>query len=149
MRPSKPGQPPAIPLKLTVVAFTFLLLSGGLIIWGNIPESAETPKLLEPHLVTKSHEVLVPQPDSNSIGTSHSRFGGHPITALHSFSYGEENGLKIVRIRLVADGDELVLDAVTGRLLESRPARPQVKVPTAPTVPLRPARNLNTTSGMG
>ena len=41
---------------------------------------------------------------------------------LHAVSTGEEEGVRVVRIRVVPGGDELIVDAATGRLLEARPA---------------------------
>jgi hypothetical protein len=48
---------------------------------------------------------------------------------LHTVSYGVENGTKVVKIKVVADGDELIIDAGTGRLLETRPSRPTAPPP--------------------
>jgi hypothetical protein len=44
-----------------------------------------------------------------------------PETALHSLRYAVENGVRVVKIKLTEGGDELVIDAATGRLLEARP----------------------------
>ena len=47
----------------------------------------------------------------------------------HTITYGVENGTAIVKIRVVAQGDELIVDASTGRLLETRPSRPTAPRP--------------------
>jgi hypothetical protein len=39
-------------------------------------------------------------------------------------SYTIENGTRVVKIKVVESGDELIVDASTGRLLEARPGRP-------------------------
>ena len=45
---------------------------------------------------------------------------------------GVENGVRVIRNQVVAGGDELVIDAATGRLLEARPA------PRAPAAQPKP-----------
>jgi hypothetical protein len=45
-----------------------------------------------------------------------------PPAGLHAVAAGEEEGVRVLRIQVVPGGDELVVDAATGRLLESRPA---------------------------
>jgi len=35
-----------------------------------------------------------------------------------------EHGVRVIKIRVSAGGDELVVDAKTGRLIEARPRRP-------------------------
>jgi hypothetical protein len=37
---------------------------------------------------------------------------------------GVENGVPVIKIVVVPNGDELIVDAHTGRLLETRPAPP-------------------------
>ena len=59
---------------------------------------------------------------------------------LHTVAYGVENGTPVVKIRVKADGDELIVDANTGRLLETRPSRPTAPPPmgkfAAPFAPM-------------
>jgi hypothetical protein len=43
---------------------------------------------------------------------------------LYSIVPAVENGTRVVKIQAVAGGDELVVDAETGKLLETRPAAP-------------------------
>lgn len=40
---------------------------------------------------------------------------------LHSVVYGVENGVPVIKITAVPNGDELIIDASTGRLIETRP----------------------------
>jgi hypothetical protein len=35
-----------------------------------------------------------------------------------------ENGVRVWKIRVTPGGDELIVDAATGRLLETRPGKP-------------------------
>jgi hypothetical protein len=43
---------------------------------------------------------------------------------LHSVEHGVENGVPVIKIVVVPNGDQLIVDANTGRLLETRPAPP-------------------------
>jgi hypothetical protein len=52
----------------------------------------------------------LPLPDGNGAG-------------LHSVTAGVENGVRVLKIRVTPGGDELIVDAATGRLLETRPAK--------------------------
>lgn len=40
---------------------------------------------------------------------------------IHSIVVAEEQGRQVVKLRVAAEGDELVLDAATGKLIEARP----------------------------
>jgi hypothetical protein len=51
------------------------------------------------------------------------------IPAFHTVNFTTENGVRVVKIRVVPEGDELIVDAATGRLLESRPSRPTAPPP--------------------
>jgi hypothetical protein len=63
-----------------------------------------------------------------------------PGLALHSVSFANENGTRVVKIRVSPDGDELIVDARTGRLIEARPPRSTAGTPkgrfAAPFVPV-------------
>jgi hypothetical protein len=48
---------------------------------------------------------------------------------LHTVSYTIENGTRVVKIKVVETGDELVIDAATGRFIEARPGRPTAPPP--------------------
>jgi hypothetical protein len=50
--------------------------------------------------------------------------GNDGAAGLHSVTVGVENGVRVLKIRVTPGGDELIVDAATGRLLETRPARP-------------------------
>lgn len=49
---------------------------------------------------------------------------------LHQFDADIENGTKVYKIKVVEDGDELIVDAETGRLLGTRPGRPATPSPS-------------------
>lgn len=149
MSPSpKPNRQRSIPLGVSLSAFAALLIGGGLMIWANRDDVPETPQAGEFALLENRHAAVVHLNPEVVMNRPHPG-GGHPLTALHSFSYAEENGMKVVRIRLVPEGDELVLDAATGRLIESRPARPQAKFPMVPPAPMRPMRPIQAQSATG
>ena len=48
-----------------------------------------------------------------------------PVTdgpaGVHSVKTDQEHGIKVIRIQVVPNGDELIVDAATGRLIEARP----------------------------
>ena len=46
-----------------------------------------------------------------------------PGQVLQSVSVVDENGTRVVKIRVQADGDELIVNAQTGRLIEVRPGK--------------------------
>jgi hypothetical protein len=47
---------------------------------------------------------------------------GNGAAGLHSVVPAVEHGVRVLKIRVTPGGDELIVDAVTGRLLETRPA---------------------------
>lgn len=58
----------------------------------------------------------------------------------HSIAFGEENGVRVVKFRLAENGDEIVVDAATGRFIESRAVPPMMVPPmgklAAPFMPM-------------
>jgi hypothetical protein len=89
------------------------VVAGGAIIWSH-----RTPSKIEittpPDQPTRRPPRVLPLPD-----------GADPAGAnLHSVEYGVENGVPVIKIVVLPNGDELIVDAKTGRLLESRPAPP-------------------------
>jgi hypothetical protein len=128
---------------VALAATSVLIIGGGAIIWAH-RESA-VPSMDEATLVADGpSDALRPYPApivdevfvSHSVGTVSRVSAG---TRFHSVSYAVENGAQVVKIRVVPDGDELIVDAATGRLLETRPSRPTVPPPmgklAAPFVP--------------
>ena len=125
-----PGSSPAfVSWGLALAASSLLLIGGGTILWSQSATSSAPP--VEPFngqlfVVTKDIQVPHFTPD------------GRP-TGLHSVSYAHENGTRVVKIRVSPEGDELIVDASTGRLIEARPARDRSR-PTghiaSPAVPV-------------
>ena len=91
---------------LLLLAAISLLASGGLTVWWIQRESAH-PEV--PADSVRSPRVIPRPPDD----------GG-----LHSVTTAVEHGVQVIKIRVSAGGDELVVDAKTGRLIEARPRRP-------------------------
>jgi hypothetical protein len=112
-----------------------LLIGGGAIVWAHreppAPDLAAGPgtppmmiRALPLHAdaegpMAESRVMLVTDP--------------HPLSRVSpppfSVEFAVENGTRVVKIRVVPDGDELVVDAATGRLLEARPGRPTAQPP--------------------
>ena len=135
MSSSSPGPTHASPFSwgLALAAASLLLIGGGAIIWSsqptNVPPRAAPSDGGEVASLQKSIRppgALAPMPD-----LSH---------GLHTIAYSVENGTRVVKIRVVPDGDELIVDALTGRLLETRPSRPTAPPPmgkfAAPFAPM-------------
>ena len=106
----------ALPAWLILPAAIGLLVGGGLAVtWANreptSPAAAEGP----------------------APGTRPLKFLPPPTepTGMYSVTNAVEHGVRVVKIRVSSDGDELVVDAETGRLIEARPPRPA----TAPMTP--------------
>jgi hypothetical protein len=111
---------------IALAAGSLLLIGGGTLVWsvrdtggsarppvqpdGPALALAEAPGLPEP---TMSRRPLPPRPEFT----------------LNSVAYTTENGVRVVKIKVVESGDELVVDAATGRLLEARPSRPTAPPP--------------------
>jgi hypothetical protein len=125
MSSSSPGPAPSSPLSwgLALAATSLLLIGGGAIIWTHQGPAAEptapadsdpgSPQALQMKLPPR----VVPLPPADA------------PNGLHAVSYAMENGTRVVKIRVVPDGDELIVDAATGRLLETRPSRPTAPPP--------------------
>jgi hypothetical protein len=77
----------------------------------------------EPQKFVRSPDRILPAPPPD-------RFAGATgNSGLHTVAYSVENGTRVVKIKVVESGDELVVDALTGRLLETRPSRPTAPPP--------------------
>lgn len=115
----------SIPLWVSLTALTLLVAVGGAMIWAN---KADTPaddaggdQKFDPRIARlpvnsdlKSFAVDIVKPLPPVVLPGN----------LHSFCFTEENGTKVVKIRVVPDGDEVVIDAKTGRLIETRVTKP-------------------------
>ena len=107
--PTTPRRSRSLHWGYALVALTALLATGGVILWlgddDPVPEIVNVPPELQP-------PARFPAPD------------GLANRPFHSMVLAEENGTQVVKFRLVEQGDEIVIDAATGRLIETRPYRP-------------------------
>lgn len=105
---------------IALAATSLLTIGGGSLIWNHrqAPSSdvAFTPTSQPPEPRTMTRSLPAVPPCEQTAG-------------LHTISYGVENGTPIVRIRVVPEGDEIIVDANTGRVLETRPSRPTAPPP--------------------
>jgi hypothetical protein len=125
MSSSSPSPAPSSPLSwgLALAATSLLLIGGGAIIWTHqgpnaapvAPTDSDPGGPLSVQMKLPPRVVPLPPPDAG--------------TGLHTVTYAMENGARVVKIRVVPDGDELIVDAATGRLLETRPSRPTAPPP--------------------
>jgi len=130
---------------VALAATSVLLIAGGAVIWANREppvgditiapgQVALTSRWIPPPIVDGDSRGLLP-PVAVCDGDSSARDN----RGVHSVAYAVEHGTRVVKIRVVPDGDELVIDAATGRLIETRPTRPTAPPPVgkflAPYVP--------------
>jgi len=119
---------------LALASISLVLVGGGALIWSNRqPENTgypSDPKPSESAAPAAMIRTLPPLPTADVPNAAH----------LHGVTYAVENGTAIVKIKVIPDGDELIVDASTGRLIESRPSRPSAPPPmgkfAAPFVPM-------------
>ena len=102
--PSRP-KPAQFPWLLLLPAISLMAGAGLTIWWGHSePLSPEVPAAS-----ARSARVIPLPPEDGR---------------LHSVTTGVEHGVQVFKIRVSASGDELVVDAKTGRLIEARPRHP-------------------------
>lgn len=121
----QPAPTSAVSWGIALAAGSLLLIGGGTLVWsyrdaepaGRTDEKSVAPvkavavAVDEPALLRRP----LPLPPTDS--------------AFASVAYAVENGTRVVKIKVVENGDELVVDAATGRLLEARPSRPTAPPP--------------------
>ncbi|HKB04016.1 MAG TPA: hypothetical protein VKD90_17470 [Gemmataceae bacterium] len=109
-----------------------LLVAGGALVWDyrdvSEPDPASGPGR-PPRMIRE-----LPMPIADDVPTAES--GPTPVAAARvaarmgpapfSVEFGVEHGTRVVKIRVTPEGDELIVDAATGRLLETRPSRSSV-----------------------
>jgi hypothetical protein len=125
---SVPSSPPTpgFPLSwgVALAAASLLLIGGGAVIWSSRPDdNVIVPPIADPDQAKFVRTASrIPQPQ-DALATFNTHSG------LHTVAYSVENGTRVVKIKVVESGDELVVDAATGRLLETRPSRPTAPPP--------------------
>jgi len=124
------ARPSTLPLGFALAALSILLVAGGLIVWAHqdpSPALTAGPGQVPPMPpVSETVEVSVEGPVLPSrlrvpdgVGPN----GAQPVVGFHSITLTKENGIRVVKIQVVAGGDEIVVDAASGRVLETRPTR--------------------------
>jgi hypothetical protein len=111
--PSPSPSPSFVSWGLALAASSLLLIGGGTMFWSKpatCSPSSDEPFTGQLLVVSKDMQVPHYTPDGRAAD-------------LHSVSYVHENGTRVVKIRVSPEGDELIVDASTGRLIEARPAR--------------------------
>jgi len=109
-----------VPWGVALAAGALLLIGGGAIVWANHEPAQQDPPAPPFGAAAVTDEVMVLQRD---IPVPPGQLG------FHSVNYTVENGTRVVKIKVTDSGDELVVDAATGRLLEARPSRPTAPPP--------------------
>jgi len=113
---------------IALAAGSLLLVAGGMVVWSahdtDSPVSPPGPPGT-PEAIAVAHAPITSEP----VGLRRALPTPGPEVTLHSVAYAIENGTRVVKIKVVETGDELIVDAATGRLLEARPSRPTAPPP--------------------
>jgi hypothetical protein len=110
---------------IALAAGSLLLIGGGTLVWSFHDTGPPTDLNGQPPMHAT---VATPDPDEPAVLRRTLTMPGAEMT-LHSVAYAVENGTRVVKIKVVETGDELVVDAATGRLIEARPSRPTAPPP--------------------
>jgi len=125
MAASSPNPGNMFPLSwgIAVAAASLVAIGGGTIIWSQIGDDNAIADGTEKVRIqdVSGPRRLLPQPPEGARGTGKDN--------VYSVAYAVENGTPIVKVRVTQSGDEMIVDAATGRLLETRPNRPIGGVP--------------------
>jgi hypothetical protein len=119
MSASSPSPTQSLPLSwgVALAAICLFAIAGGAIVWSQRADDDPLARLANETSNTRPViQRTRPQPPPGTIDAKDNR--------LFSVSYSIENGTQVVKIKLIESGDEMVVDAATGRLLETRPSRP-------------------------
>ncbi len=118
----RPSSTSATSWGIALAAGSLLLIGGGTLVWSSrdAGPGAGTTDPLPVQAVPSTDEAIVPRRGLPPL---------IPEQTLHSVAYAIENGTRVVKIKVVETGDELVVDAATGRLIEARPSRPTAPPP--------------------
>ena len=116
----RPAPSSHVPWGVALAAGAMLLIGGGAIVWSNQRPSPDDP-MVPPYATGPGSDEVALLKRELPLPPPHS--------PLHSVAYAVENGTPVVKIKVLETGDELVVDAATGRLLEARPSRPTAPPP--------------------
>lgn len=116
MAASSPNPGNLFPLSwgIAIAAVSLVAVGGGSIIWSQRSDDTSGTESVRTQDVSAPRRVL-PQPPPDTIGAGKN--------SVYSVAYAVENGTPIVKIRVTQTGDEMIVDAATGRLIETRPTR--------------------------
>ena len=96
---------------VTIAAAAVFAIGIGAIVWGlRDPNPPATPGGFPPPSAGAGRQLPTPVDPSQ--------------LPFHTVTFTEEKGRRVVIVRVVAQGDDLVIDAATGRLIETRANRP-------------------------
>jgi hypothetical protein len=111
---------------IALAAGSLLLIGGGTLVWSvrDAGDPARAPLPPDRPALALAEAPIVPDQS-----TARRPLPPRPEFTLQSVAYTTENGVRVVKIKVVDSGDELVVDAATGRLLEARPSRPTAPPP--------------------
>jgi hypothetical protein len=129
MQSSQAPRPSSLPWGVTLAALSVLLVGGGLIVWAHRDPAPPAPAFVaDPALGPMALALDGVPPPPPGLTRLHGPDVAPPLPAVgvHSITLTQENGTKVVKIQVIAGGDEIVVDAATGRVLETRPNRSAV-----------------------
>lgn len=120
---NKSDTPSIIPMSIAIPALLTMIIGGGAIFWKMRSNSDQSQASADkrPTRVSRAEEDFrVSEPITGPAKKFLPKSG--QTNNVHSIYHVVENGRKVVLIRLVPGGDELVIDEDTGKLLETRPS---------------------------
>ena len=125
---SQAPQPSSLPWGVALAALSVLVVGGGLIVWAHQDPtpSPQTFFVAEPGRGPMSFAAVdaAPLEPPSFPARVHGPDGvaaNPPCVGVHSITLTQENGTKVIKIQVTAGGDEIVVDAGTGRVIETRP----------------------------
>jgi hypothetical protein len=114
--PTRPAGASGVPWWLAPTAVGVVAV-GGALAWVYVQWQADSPAPVPP-------ATTGPGPTSPLRPLPGPPKGGEP-GRVHWVGHGVEHGVNVVDVQAVPGGDILVVDAATGRLIETRPAKPK------------------------
>jgi hypothetical protein len=119
---------PAASWGIALAAGSLLLIGGGTLIWSCRDQPAPYP---QPATSAPADGIVADRAaPAGELIVARRELPMPPTgVGLYSINYTVENGTRVVKIKVAPDGDELIVDAVTGRLIEARPSRPTAPPP--------------------